>query len=123
MNWALLLIVAAVVAGYLYVRTSGQISTEQACDLIKKGALIIDVRTPAEFASEHLPNVMNVPLGEVSDRASTAIPDKTAPVLLHCHSGGRSLVAQRWLRRLGYENVHNLGSYSRAKSILNQARQ
>lgn len=44
--------------------------------------------------------------------------DKSAPLLLHCASGGRSAFARRMANGMGYTNAHNLGSYARARRLL-----
>jgi len=50
------------------------------------------------------------------------IADKQQPILLHCLSGGRSAIALRQLKTMGYQQVFNLGSLSRAQQIV-QARE
>jgi phage shock protein E len=110
------LIVIAIV--FFLVKRGGQISAQQAAELLAKGALIIDVRSPQEFASGSLPKAQNLPLDQIKDRIPSVAPDKNQPILLHCLSGTRSGMAKSRLQGLGYTNVHNLGSYSRASSIL-----
>ncbi len=70
---------------------------------------IIDVRSPAEFASEHLPNAINIPVETIGARAKEIIA-MNAPVLVYCRSGARSGMAASILRQEGLENVVNGGS-------------
>ena len=50
--------------------------------------------------------------------AARELPDRERPVLLYCLSGTRSGAAGRRLGQLGYGRVHNLGSVSRARKVL-----
>lgn len=70
---------------------------------------IIDVRSPDEFASEHLPNAINIPVETIAARASEIIAMK-ANVLVYCRSGARSGMAASILKQAGLENVVNGGS-------------
>ena len=122
MDWTLWLIAGGVILGFWILKRSGQISAELARRHLKEGAVVIDVRSAAEFGEGHLPDALNVPLGELADAMPRRVPDKNAVVLLHCLSGGRSAIAKSRLKALGYRQVFNLGSYSRAKAIVAQAR-
>lgn len=71
-------------------------------------ALILDVRTPAEFATGHLPGALNIPHTELRERMEevhAAAGDR--PVRVHCQSGVRSYLAERALRAEGFD-VKNL---------------
>lgn len=112
------LIVVAVVAALFLLKRLGQITPAQARALLRDGAIVIDVRSPSEFARGHLRGAVNIPVGELAERIGRQVPDKTRPVLLHCLSGTRSGMGARSLRGLGYANVHNLGSLGRARRVL-----
>lgn len=113
---------AIVVIGvWLWARRRNWVSETEARDLLWAGAKVIDVRTPAEFAHDHVPGALNVPLGGVRERMAEVVPDRETPLLLHCHSGGRSGIARAILRRAGYPHVHNLGSFGRARDIVTRA--
>jgi len=118
MNWTIALIIALAIAVLVVPSLVGRISLEDAHAHLKNGALVIDVRSPGEFNSAHLPNAINVPLGEVECALPRRVKDKNQVLLLHCHSGMRSGMATRKLKRLGYINVFNLGSYARAARIV-----
>jgi phage shock protein E len=102
------------------MKKSGQISAPDALAHLKNGALVIDVRSPGEFNSGHLPNVINLPLDEIETALPRRVTDKNQVLLLHCQSGMRSGTAQKKLNGMGYANAFNLGSYGRAESIFKQ---
>jgi phage shock protein E len=121
MNWAALLIAAAVVVAWLLIKRLTFISKPQAQQLLREGALVVDVRTAGEFRAGHVPGALNLELGSLKEAIQRQVPDKRRVLLLHCLSGGRSGIARQQLRSLGYLSVHNLGSFSRAKSIVHGA--
>lgn len=69
---------------------------------------IIDVRTPEEFASEHLDNAVNV--NWLGDNFVSSVEkfDKSKPVFVYCKSGGRSAKAAAKLEELGFKKIHQL---------------
>ena len=117
MNIALVITALAVIVVFYLLKQAGQLSSKNAEQLIKAGAVVIDVRSVPEFSSGHLPNAVNFPL-ERLDEIPKKIPDQSTPLLLHCQSGMRSGMAKKRLSAMGYTNVHNLGSYSRAAELL-----
>lgn len=121
MEWPLIAAFVIVAVAYIFLRRSGQISAQEAQDYLRNGALVVDVRTPAEFNARHLPNAINVPLDQIESTFPRRVQDKNQPILLHCQAGTRSAVAKRKLISLGYTNAHNLGSYSRAARLIELA--
>ena len=83
---------------------------------IKRGAVIIDVRTPGEFAQGHIQGSKNIPLVEIRQRVKQ-IKEWNKPVITVCLSGSRSAVAKSVLAGEGIE-VYNGGSWSQLKSII-----
>lgn len=79
------------------------------------GALLIDVRTPEEYAAGHLPGSRNIPL----DRISGAELERERPLFLYCHSGARSSQACALLKRRGY-NAVNIGGVTHYHGPLEQ---
>ena len=118
MNWTFILIAFAVLVLLFFLRRTGQISVNDAKARLRSGALVVDVRTPAEFNSGHLPSAINLPLDEIEDALPRRVQDKNKVLLLHCQSGMRSGVAKKKLVALGYANAFNLGSYGRAAQII-----
>lgn len=121
MNWIVLLIFATVIVAVFIMKKSGQISRTDAMAHLRNGAMVIDVRSPGEFASGHLARAVNLPLDEIETVLPQRVPDKSQVLLLHCASGMRSGVACGKLKAIGYPNAFNLGSYGHAAAILNSA--
>lgn len=69
-------------------------------------AVIIDVRTPAEYREGHISGVQNIPLDELAQRSNEVPQDKK--VLLICRSGRRSAEGTELLRGKGFNNVYNV---------------
>ncbi|MGA8043059.1 MAG: rhodanese-like domain-containing protein [Terracidiphilus sp.] len=118
MNWSSVALVVLLVALYFWFKRAGQISHKDAVQHLKHGAMLIDVRSGAEYIAGHLPNAVNMPLSEIRDLVPRKVKDKERVLLLHCQSGMRSGAARRQLRALGYTNAYNVGSYARAASVV-----
>lgn len=78
-------------------------------DLKKEGAMLVDVRSAAEFASGNAPGTINIPLPELGSRLSEL--SQSAPVVLCCASGTRSGMAKMVLKKNGYSRVYNVGTW------------
>ncbi len=76
-----------------------------------KDAVLLDVRTPGEYAQGHIPGSKNIPL-QTLDEAQEIIENKDTPIFVHCLSGARSRQATALLRQMGYSNVNNIGGIS-----------
>lgn len=122
MDWTVVAIAAVVVIVLFSLKRLGMVSAETARVHLKKGALLVDVRSPGEFRSAHLPGAVNIPLDSIPEGIRRRAPDKGRAVLLHCLSGTRSGIAKRQLQGMGYTRVFNLGSYSRAQRIVRDGR-
>jgi len=118
MNWWDVLIASGIIAAFLLYRRAGLISVKDAQGHLKRGALVIDVRTAGEFVAKHLPFAVNLPLSEVESSWSRRIKDKNKVLLLHCQSGVRSGAAKKKLIALGCPNTYNMGGYARAERIV-----
>ncbi len=118
MNLNLVLAIGVVLAVIIGLKWLGLVSAKTARMYLKQGALVVDVRTAAEFKAGHLADAVNIPLDELPDSLPRDIPDKNQVLLLHCLSGTRSGIARRILNSLGYQNVFNLGSLARARKIV-----
>ena len=71
--------------------------------------IILDVRTPEEFAQRHIPGAINVPNEIIETQALSQLPDKEQLILVYCRSGNRSKQASEKLVGLGYTNVVEFG--------------
>jgi phage shock protein E len=118
MDWPTWIIVGGAVAAFLVLKRLMLVRPAAARDWLKKGAKVIDVRSEREFQERHLPGAVNVPLDRLRDEIGRHAPDKAQPLLLHCLSGTRSGIGKAVLKKMGYRNVFNLGSYGRAEKIL-----
>ncbi len=77
---------------------------------LENGAVIIDVRTPAEFAGGHPTGARNIPLKQLSGRVNE-IKSLKKPVVLCCASGARSASAKAILSSAGIQEVHDAGGW------------
>ena len=120
MNWLTWTMIGTVITAFLIFKQVNAVKPETAREWLKKGATVIDVRSEAEFQERHLPGTTNVPLNRLGDEIARVAPKKEQPLLLHCLSGSRSAAGEALLKQIGYHNVLNLGSYSRAEKILSE---
>jgi rhodanese-related sulfurtransferase len=96
-----------------------KITPDQASDMIKKGnTLVVDVRdAPEVIASGKVAGAVNVSRGMLEFRADPESPyhdknfDKGKTVILYCASGGRSALAGKVLKDMGYDKVYNVGGF------------
>ena len=98
-----------------------ELSEADARAQLKRGALVVDVRTVKEYQAGHLTNAVNIPLAELKEKPSGLGTNQAALILLYCQSGQRSRIAERELRALGYTNAFNIGSLKQARKILTPA--
>lgn len=108
----LIAIVIALVVGYALFKARGDVSSDEAHRLVQKGARLVDVRTPQEFATGHIPGAVNIPLQEL-ERRMPELDGKDRPIVVYCRSGNRSSNAARMLEKAGYTDIHNLGAMTR----------
>ena len=74
-----------------------------------EGALLLDVRSEAEFASGNAPGTRNIPLNELGQQL-VSLP-KSTPIVVGCASGTRSGMAKLMLKKNGYQRVYNIGTW------------
>jgi len=68
--------------------------------------ILLDVREPDEFSLSHIPEAINIPLGEIENRASEL--DKEKDMYVICRTGNRSDMAARILSTLEFKKVFNV---------------
>jgi phage shock protein E len=119
MSWNLVLTIGAILIVVVVLKRIGLISLAKARTHLKNGAMLVDVRSKSEFESGRITGAVNVPLNDLQNSAQRHLKDKNRVLLLHCHSGTRSAMACRALKQMGYANVFNLGSFSRAQRVAN----
>ncbi|MDX1881976.1 rhodanese-like domain-containing protein [Mycolicibacterium sp. 120270] len=69
---------------------------------------LIDVRTPGEFETVHIPGAYNVPLDLLREHRDEIVEHLDQDIVLICRSGQRAAQADETLRRAGLTNVHVL---------------
>jgi rhodanese-related sulfurtransferase len=77
-------------------------------------AVVIDVCEPDEFARGHVIGAKNLPLGQLEDKLSQVVKNKSTHVVMVCQVGARSARAAATARKLGFENVQSLSGGLRA---------
>ncbi len=83
--------------------------------MIARGGLLLDVRTPEEFAAGHVEGAVNVPVQELAEKwASLSVPDDRE-VVVYCRSGRRSAQAKTVLEGKGVKRVVDIGGMSNWK--------
>jgi phage shock protein E len=117
MNLVTWIVIAGAVVAFLLLKRLSLVTPATAREWLNKGALVIDVRSEGEFRERHLPGALNIPLDRLCDEIARHAPDKEQPLLLHCLSGARSGMGKASLRKMGYRNAFNLGSYGRAERL------
>jgi len=88
-----------------------QIGMDEAIAMMEEESnyIILDVRTPEEFADKHIPDAINIPNETIGTQEIPELPDKAQLILVYCRSGNRSKQASDKLVRLGYTNVVEFG--------------
>ena len=88
-----------------------QISMTDAVTMMEEesGYIILDVRTPEEFADKHIPGAINIPNETIGTEEIPELPDKDRLIMVYCRSGNRSKQASEKLVALGYTNIVEFG--------------
>jgi len=85
--------------------------------LVKEGAIILDVRSKGEFESGHIRGSMNIPVDQLLNNLNK-LKDKRKTIITCCASGMRSASAKNLLKSKGYSEVYNGGGWSSLQSRL-----
>ncbi len=112
------ILTVAVLAVVLWNRFAPISVDTSAIDLSK--AVIIDVRSPGEFAGGHVEGAVNLPIDSISetDVLKLTSNDKDKPVILYCRSGGRASSVQSRMEQWGFTSVYNLKTQSGVEKAL-----
>jgi rhodanese-related sulfurtransferase len=86
--------------------------------LMKKGAVILDVRTEKEFETGHIEGSVNISLGTIRERYRELDPEKT--YITVCSHGLRSVKAENILKERGFKHIYNGGAWSDLQKTINQ---
>jgi rhodanese-related sulfurtransferase len=93
-------------------------NNQQLIGAIKEGALLVDVRSAAEFASGSVKGAVNIPLDSIQNQLSKFKNKKN--IVVFCLSGGRSSQAKSILERNGFTNVINGGGWKNVNQFVNK---
>ena len=91
--------------------TYRQIAAQEAADMMARetGYIILDVRSPQEYAAGHIPGAILIPNETIGSAAIPELPDKNQLIMVYCRSGNRSKQAAEKLVRQGYTNIVEFG--------------
>jgi rhodanese-related sulfurtransferase len=104
--WIILAVVLVVAGVILLIPRGGlpaAVDVSRAYDMYKAGALMLDVRTPAEYDQQHVPGSLLIPLDDLGARKNELPRDKDIVVV--CRSGNRSKEGTALLRDAGFARV------------------
>ena len=85
--------------------------------LIKEGAIIIDVRSSGEYSGGHIRGSLNIPLDQLPNQLGK-LKKKEQPIITCCASGMRSSSARNLLQSNGYTQVYNGGGWTSLQNKL-----
>ena len=91
--------------------TYRQVNMDEAITMMEEGSgyIILDVRTPEEFAERHIPGAINIPNETIGTTEISELPNKDQLILVYCRSGNRSKQSSEKLAALGYTNIVEFG--------------
>ena len=108
----------SILCGIALLAISGCCSTESKTSM-EANAVLLDVRTPAEYQKGYLQGAINLPQADVDTKAAAVVPSKDTPVYVYCRGGREATMATEKLLKQGYTDVHNLGAMKNARKKLN----
>jgi phage shock protein E len=114
-----LALVSAAVSGLGTAEKRDYTDPDQLAALVsQKGEpyVLVDVRTPEEYGSGHIPTALNIPNTEISARPPSA--NRSALIIVYCRSGSRSAAAKKALEAMGFTRVVDFGAVTRWKGDL-----
>lgn len=84
------------------------VSVEEFRDIISGNAVLLDVRTPAEYAAGHISGAQLIDWEDPSFSNKVAVLSKTTPYAIYCRSGNRSRAAREAMIAMGFTDVRDL---------------
>ena len=81
-------------------------------------AVIVDVRSEAEWNEGHLEGAVLIPYDIIEQGITAVAPDKSTKIYLYCRSGRRTAIAEETLKKSGYRDLVNLGTLENAAQEL-----
>lgn len=82
--------------------------------------MIIDVRTPEEYATGHIKGAVNIPVSDLDEGrlGELALAERDAVLQLYCRSGARAAYACAILQSAGFTNAVNIGGLEEAMEVV-----
>ncbi len=117
---ALIILLALGAWGYFrFLRPASGVTRLSADEFYRQRAetpgVVLDVRTPGEFAGGHLPDAVNMDWLDGSFKAKCQQLDPEQTYYVHCASGVRSNKAVQYLQSVGFKSVFDAGGYSQLR--------
>lgn len=107
---ALAVVTVMLIYSYVGDKLAGyqSVSADEAVRLYNQDALVLDVRTEAEYRGGFIGEAQNISSGELASKINSLASRKDEPVLVYCQSGARSASAAKLLVKNGFTKVYNL---------------
>ncbi len=102
------------IVSFLIVTLSACANSGPKSSVNPEGAVIIDVRTPEEFASGHLTGSINIDINATDFDQKILALNPATKYLIYCRSGNRSAQAVVRMQTLGFSNITDLGGLESA---------
>jgi len=106
-----LLLLLSLCAFISFAEQTATISQQELLTLMATPAsntIVLDVRTPSEFAQGHIKGAINISHDQINDNLSKIIGYKNQTVVVHCRSGRRAVSAENALRSAGFSDLRHL---------------
>jgi rhodanese-related sulfurtransferase len=105
--------VVAVLVGCGRAEAAGDVKPSELLAAIeaKQAPLVLDVRTPEEFASGHVPGALNIPIDELASRSGEIAAHRDEPVVVYCERGPRAARGADELVAAGFSDVKLLAGH------------
>ncbi len=87
------------------------ISASEISSVLAEGAVVIDVRTPSEFAGGHVADALNIDVSSKDFESKVGALDKSKTYVIYCRTGSRAGQAVEAMAKLGFENLVNGGAF------------
>ena len=106
-----LLLLLSLCAFISFAEQTATISQQELLTLMATPAsntIVLDVRTPSEFAQGHIKGAINISHDQINNNLSKIIGYKNQTVVVHCRSGRRAVSAENALRAAGFSDLRHL---------------
>lgn len=86
-------------------------------EALKKGAIVVDVRTGTEYDRGHVPDAFNIPVDRIQVSAER-LKEAKRPIIVCCNTGERSSLAMQQLKAKGLKEVYNGGNWENVVKLM-----